>query len=111
MMVRVRKVKSAFSSYRHIGPVGQPGMPIDGAEERPVCMIREPRNRKVAGPNPARSTTNLERALFSDDNCGERKRTIRSHLQGSSFRRVAIWDYSALISCCAYARSRSSDLL
>jgi hypothetical protein len=23
-----------------------------------------PRNRKVAGPNPARSTTNLERVLF-----------------------------------------------
>ena len=61
----LRKVKSAFSSYRHVGPVVQPGMPIDGAEERPVCRKRHPRIRKVAGPNPARSTTNPERIPFS----------------------------------------------
>jgi hypothetical protein len=73
----LRKVKSAFSSYRHLGPVVQPGMPIDGAEERPVCKRRQPTIRKVAGPNPARSTINFERVpLFAfcvkvgrDSNC------------------------------------------
>jgi len=53
----LRKVKSAFFSYPRLGPVVQPGMPADGAEERPVCKMHRPRNRKVAGPNPARSTT------------------------------------------------------
>jgi len=43
----LRKVKSAFSSYRHLGPVVQPGMPIDGAEERPVrkALPEEPEGR------------------------------------------------------------------
>ena len=38
------------------GPVVQPGIPTNNwAEERPVCKF-SPDIRKVAGPNPARST-------------------------------------------------------
>jgi len=39
-----------------VGPVVQPGIPIRGAKERPVRKASGLRNRKVAGPNPARST-------------------------------------------------------
>ena len=53
------RLKVLFPRIGTLGPVVQPGMPIDGAEERPVCKKRQPTIRKVAGPNPARSTINL----------------------------------------------------